>query len=64
MEKVQFSGKDRKAKATVEDDWRGESTGQNIWRPPWGPLKQGPTHNYVRSLNQQNEEYETSGNYI
>jgi len=28
-EKVQFSGKDRRARATVEDNRRGESTGQN-----------------------------------
>jgi len=28
-EKVQFSGKDRRARATIEDDRRGESTGQN-----------------------------------
>ena len=53
---------DRRAKATVGDDRRGKSTGQNIWRPLWGLLKQGPAHDCVRSLNQQNEEHETSDN--
>jgi len=45
---VRFSGKNRRAKAAVQVNWRSESTGKNIWRPPWGPIKQGLTRNRVK----------------
>ena len=45
-------------KAFVRINRWSESTGKNIWRPPWGPLKKGPTHNRVKSLYQRYEEYE------
>ena len=32
--------------------------GENIWRPPSGSLKQGPTHNHIKSSYQQYEGHE------
>jgi len=45
------------SKAAVRVNRRSESTGRNIWRPPWGSLKKGPTHNRVENLYQRYEEY-------
>ena len=46
------------SKQSLEALRRSESTGENIWRPPWGPIKQGPTRNRVKSFYQRYEECE------
>ena len=55
---------DRRAKAAVRFNRQRESIGRNIWYPPWGPLKKGPTRNHVRSLYQKHEEYEARNRWI
>ena len=59
IKNARFSGKIEGPKHLLKSTG-GASQPAGTFGAPWGPLKQGPTHSYVKSLYQQCEEYEAS----